>query len=103
MNSSTNRHVPAPELGEYTLHMARLVPNATEYVVSHTDTHTHTHTHTDTPGFVAVGTNGSLKCVTLEQADSVGMQLMFCNSYHLLLHPGPEHIQSMFHFDCLIV
>ena len=28
------------------------------------------------------------------QADTMGMQLMFCNSYHLLLHPGPDLIES---------
>ena len=43
----------------------------------------------DTPGFVAVGTNASLKGVTLADADAAGMQLMFANTYHLLLQPGP--------------
>lgn len=48
----------------------------------------------DTPGYVAVGTNGALKCATLEQADALGMQLMFCNTYHLLIHPGPKLIKA---------
>ncbi|GAB4820870.1 hypothetical protein N2152v2_007916 [Parachlorella kessleri] len=43
----------------------------------------------DTPGFVAVGTNGALKAVDIPWADAEGLQLMFCNTYHLLLHPGP--------------
>src|SRR5579872_174751 len=44
----------------------------------------------DTPGFVAVGTNGTLKSIDNVLLETVGQQLMFCNTYHLLLHPGPE-------------
>jgi queuine tRNA-ribosyltransferase len=45
----------------------------------------------DTPGYVAVATNGALK-----YADHMvhGSQLQFCNSYHLLLQPGPEVIEA---------
>jgi len=46
----------------------------------------------DTPGFVAVATNGALKGLDFREADASGQQLVFCNSYHLLLHPGPEVI-----------
>jgi len=45
-----------------------------------------------TPAFVPVGTNGALKAVDSRGADETGVQLMFCNSYHLLVHPGPEVI-----------
>ena len=48
----------------------------------------------DTPGFVPVGTNGALKAVALADADDVGMQLMFCNTYHLLLQPGPAPVEA---------
>lgn len=44
----------------------------------------------DTPGFVPVGTNAALKGMTNEQAAAAGVQLMFCNTYHLLVHPGPD-------------
>lgn len=47
----------------------------------------------DTPGFVAVGTNGTLKGLDNEKVDSIGLQLMFCNTYHLLLQPGPEVVE----------
>lgn len=50
----------------------------------------------DTPGFVPVGTNGVLKCIELPKADEAGMQLMFCNTYHLMIHPGPETIAGGF-------
>ena len=43
----------------------------------------------DTPNFVAVGTNGTLKALDNKMVDSIGLQLMFCNTYHLLLQPGP--------------
>ena len=45
----------------------------------------------DTPGFVAVATQAALKCLPTEVADEAGQQLMFCNTYHLLLQPGQSH------------
>lgn len=48
----------------------------------------------DTPGFVAVATNGALKGLDFRQADEAGQQLVFCNSYHLLLQPGPDVIRD---------
>lgn len=44
----------------------------------------------DTPGFVAVGTNGTLKAVDTLMTDQLDQQLMFCNTYHLMLHPGAD-------------
>ncbi len=46
----------------------------------------------DTPNFVAVGTNGTLKAVDSAFADEVDLQLMFCNTYHLMLQPGTQLI-----------
>lgn len=46
----------------------------------------------DTPGFVAVATNAALKGVDFRDADASGQQLIFSNTYHLLLHPGPDII-----------
>ncbi|MEM8727562.1 MAG: tRNA guanosine(34) transglycosylase Tgt [Chlamydiota bacterium] len=48
----------------------------------------------DTPNFVAVGTNGTVKALDNETVGSIGLQLMFCNTYHLLLQPGPEVIEK---------
>lgn len=48
----------------------------------------------DTPGFVAVGTNGTLKSLSNDIVESIGLQLMFCNTYHLLLHPGTETVKA---------
>jgi queuine tRNA-ribosyltransferase len=47
----------------------------------------------DTPDFVAVGTNGTLKALDNRMVDSIGLQLMFCNTYHLLLQPGVEVVR----------
>lgn len=47
----------------------------------------------DTPNFVAVGTNGTLKGLDNRMVDSIGLQLMFCNTYHLLLQPGVETVR----------
>ncbi len=48
----------------------------------------------DTPGFVAVGTNATLKAVDSEMVNSIGLQLMFCNTYHLMLQPGTQTIKD---------
>jgi queuine tRNA-ribosyltransferase len=42
----------------------------------------------DTPSFVGVGTNGALKALDPVAVDQIGLQLMFCNTYHLMLQPG---------------
>ncbi|MCH9626498.1 MAG: Queuine tRNA-ribosyltransferase [Chlamydiales bacterium] len=47
----------------------------------------------DTPSFVAVGTNGTLKSLNNELVDAIGLQLMFCNTYHLLLQPGTDIVK----------
>lgn len=48
----------------------------------------------DTPGFVAVGTNATLKALDTQMVEQIGLQLMFCNTYHLMLHPGTETIKN---------
>ncbi|MBM3201480.1 MAG: tRNA-guanosine(34) transglycosylase [Chlamydiae bacterium] len=48
----------------------------------------------ETPSFVAVGTNGALKAVDNTLIDEMGLDLMFCNTYHLMLQPGTEVIKN---------
>ena len=48
----------------------------------------------DTPNFVAVGTNGSLKALDSKMAEDIGLQLMFCNTYHLMLQPGTDVVKK---------
>jgi queuine tRNA-ribosyltransferase len=48
----------------------------------------------DTPNFVAVGTNATLKALDSVTVDALGLQLMFCNTYHLMLQPGTDIIKN---------
>lgn len=48
----------------------------------------------DTPNFVAVGTNGTIKSLDNTVLEQIGLQLMFCNTYHLLLQPGTDIIHE---------
>ncbi len=48
----------------------------------------------DTPNFVVVGTNGTLKAVDNAMVNELGVQLMFCNTYHLMLQPGTEVVRK---------
>jgi queuine tRNA-ribosyltransferase len=48
----------------------------------------------DTPNFVAVGTNGTIKALDNALVHDLGLQLMFCNTYHLLLQPGTEVVRK---------
>lgn len=48
----------------------------------------------DTPNFVAVGTNGTVKALDNSVLHHIGLQLMFCNTYHLLLQPGTETVRK---------
>lgn len=48
----------------------------------------------DTPNFVGVGTNGTIKALDPVMVSRIGLQLMFCNTYHLMLQPGTEIIKQ---------
>ncbi|MBP9841295.1 MAG: tRNA-guanosine(34) transglycosylase [Simkaniaceae bacterium] len=78
------------------------MPNAFRFEILHSSTKSrarvgriHTpHGIIDTPGFVAVGTNGTLKSLDNELVNELGLQLMFCNTYHLMLQPGSHVIKQ---------
>jgi queuine tRNA-ribosyltransferase len=48
----------------------------------------------DTPNFVAVGTNATLKALDSKTLEDLDLQLLFCNTYHLLLQPGTRIIKK---------
>lgn len=48
----------------------------------------------DTPNFVAVGTNGTLKALDNATVSAIGLQLMFCNTYHLIVQPGTDIVKK---------
>lgn len=73
-----------------------------QFEILHTSSHskarvgriTTPHGIIDTPNFVAVGTHGTLKALDSEMVNALGLQLMFCNTYHLMLQPGVETIKK---------
>src|SRR5271165_4851030 len=48
----------------------------------------------DTPNFVGVGTNATLKSLDTITVDAIGLQLLFCNTYHLIIQPGADVIEK---------
>jgi queuine tRNA-ribosyltransferase len=49
----------------------------------------------ETPVFMAVGTQASVKGLTPEQLDAVGVQVVLGNTYHLALRPGDDVIAEL--------
>ena len=47
-----------------------------------------------TPNYVPVGTNGTLKAVDNALLAQHNCQLLFCNTYHLALHPGAKQLKK---------
>lgn len=53
------------------------------------------HGRIETPAFVAVGTQGSVKALTPQDLREIGVQVIIANTYHLHLRPGEEVIEKM--------
>jgi len=50
----------------------------------------------ETPAFVPVGTQATVKGITVDQLKKdVGAQTVLCNTYHLYLRPGDETVKKM--------
>ena len=47
-----------------------------------------------TPSFVGVGTNGTIKALDSKTLDNLDLQLMFANTYHLMIQPGTKIIKD---------
>jgi queuine tRNA-ribosyltransferase len=64
------------------------------------DTHARTgvictpHGRIETPAFIPVGTQATLKALTPEQLAATGAQAMLANAYHLYLRPGPAVVDA---------
>ena len=48
----------------------------------------------DTPAFMPVGTQGTVKGVFLDDIEKTGTHIILGNTYHLLLRPGIELIKK---------
>lgn len=53
------------------------------------------HGDIETPGFMAVATQASVKGLTAQDLYTLDAQLIICNTYHLALRPGAEHIAQL--------
>jgi len=53
------------------------------------------HGAVDTPAFMPVATQGSVKSLTPADLTAAGVQIVLANTYHLLLRPGPELVREL--------
>src|SRR5258708_33011686 len=49
----------------------------------------------DTPAFMPVGTQGTVKGLTQYALEELGVQILLGNTYHLYLRPGHERIRQL--------
>lgn len=49
----------------------------------------------DTPAFMPVGTQGSVKGLTADMVRATGAQMVLANTYHLALRPGEEVVRRL--------
>lgn len=52
------------------------------------------HGTVDTPAFMPVGTNGTVKAMSHDDLHTMGARLILGNTYHLYLRPGPAVIEK---------
>lgn len=60
-----------------------------------TGTFTTPHGNVETPAFMPVGTNGSVKGVSPEEIEAIGASMILANTYHLYLRPGHELVREL--------
>ena len=49
----------------------------------------------NTPAFMPVGTNGTVKGLTVEDLYETGSEIILGNTFHLMLSPGDELIKNI--------
>lgn len=53
------------------------------------------HGEVNTPAFIPVGTQATIKALTPEDLKDLGTEIILCNTYHLYLRPGHELIKNL--------
>ena len=79
------------------------VPSPFRFDLQHTDARSaarravlHTpHGAVDTPAFMPVGTQGTVKGLTIDQLRATGAQMVLGNTYHLALRPGEQIVAEL--------
>jgi queuine tRNA-ribosyltransferase len=49
----------------------------------------------ETPAFIPVGTQGSVKSLTPEEIKATGTQMFFVNTYHMAMRPGIDVVEQL--------
>jgi queuine tRNA-ribosyltransferase len=49
----------------------------------------------DTPAFMPVGTQGTVKSTFIEDVEATGSQIILSNTYHLMIRPGTKRIERV--------
>ena len=52
------------------------------------------HGTVQTPVFMPVGTNATVKAITKDDLEEIGFEIILANTYHLYLRPGPDLIKE---------
>ncbi|RLA91715.1 MAG: tRNA guanosine(34) transglycosylase Tgt [Deltaproteobacteria bacterium] len=74
-----------------------------DFIITHKDSKTQArigrlltpHGEIETPVFMPVGTQGTVKAMTPEELSDLGAQILLANSYHLYLRPGEKIIEEL--------
>jgi len=82
---------------------ADALPPGFEFHVTHRDVRTKArcgflktpHGAVQTPVFMPVGTQGTVKGITQEELEQLGAEIILGNTYHLYLRPGEDVIRSL--------
>lgn len=53
------------------------------------------HGPVQTPAFMPVGTQGTVKTLTPEEVESIGASMILANTYHLFLRPGHDLVREL--------
>ena len=53
------------------------------------------HGTVDTPVFMPVGTRGAVKGITPRQLEETGSKIILANTYHMMIRPGVEIVESL--------
>ncbi len=75
--------------------------SAIEFLVAATDGAARTGTLTTghgvvaTPGFMPVGTRGTVRAVGVDDLTAVGAEMVLANTYHLMLRPGADAVAAL--------
>jgi queuine tRNA-ribosyltransferase len=60
------------------------------------------HGRFDTPVFIPVGTQGSVKAMSPEDLEGAGVKIILANTYHLYLRPGHEIVEQLGGLHCFM-